>query len=99
MQSKGETPQRLLVSIYNYFRKLLLTATSEKSVSEISNLFGIKEYPAKKIKQQSGYFKKKALKKAVDLLTDADFNFKSGVKDIEEEFWICFFKIVSECEK
>lgn len=99
MKSKGETSQRLLISIYNYFRKLLLTATSGKSANEIASLFEIKEYPAKKIKQQSDYFKKKSLKKAVDFLTDADFNFKSGKKDIEEEFWLCFFKIVCECEK
>ena len=96
MQSRGETLQRLLTSLYNYFRKLLHASISGKSVNELMESLQIKEYPAKKLVEQCALFKKKALKNAVDTLTDADFNIKSGQKDANEEFWLTFFKIVTE---
>lgn len=95
MRNKGETPQRLLSSIYNYFRKLLHVAISNKSIAEIANSLDIKEYPAKKLKEQSEFFKKKALKNAVDVLTDADFKIKSGLSDVDEQFYISLFKIIT----
>ncbi len=93
---KGETPHRLISSIYSYFRKLLHLAISDKPLTETANLLGINEYPAKKAKQQAGYFKKKSLKQAVDMLTDADYKIKSGQLDVDEAFWLSLFKIIME---
>ena len=92
--SKGETPHRLISSLYNYFRKLLHLAISDKPLTETANLLGMNEYPAKKAKQQSGYFKKKSLKQAVDILTDTDYKIKSGQIDVDEGFWLSLFKII-----
>lgn len=91
---KGETPHRLISSLYNYFRKLLHLAISDKPLTETANLLGMNEYPAKKAKQQSGYFKKKSLKQAVDILTDTDYKIKSGLIDVDEGFWLSLFKII-----
>jgi hypothetical protein len=54
----------------------------------------IKEIAIKKAKEQASKFKITALKKAVDVLEDADFNFKSGKRDITSEFYLSLFKIL-----
>lgn len=96
MLSKGETMQRIIVAVYNYYRRLLLSAISDKSVSELATAFGVKEFAARKTKEQSALFKKKALKSAVDALTDADYKIKSGLNDADEMAWITIFKIMTD---
>lgn len=96
MLSKGETMQRLIVAIYNYYRRLLLSAISDKTVSELALLFGVKEFAARKTKEQAAMFKKRSLKSAVDALTDADYRIKSGLNDADEMSWIMIFKIMTD---
>lgn len=62
MFSKGETPQRIITSLYNYFRRLLHAAISGKTANDLASAYGVKEFAARKIKEQSAMFKKKALK-------------------------------------
>ena len=76
--SKGETPHRLISNLYNYFRKLLHLAITDKPLIETATLLGMQEWQAKKAKQQAGCFKKKSLKQAVDVLTDTDYKIKSA---------------------
>ncbi len=96
MLSKGEPEQKLLVSIYNYYRRLLHVAISDKSCAETAALLGIKEYMAKKALQQSAMFKKRSLKKVVDLLTQVDYDVKRGVVEQNQALWLSIFKIMSE---
>ncbi len=96
MTSKGEPPQRILTSIYNYFRRLLHSAISGKTAVELARVFGIKEYPAKKLKEQSDKFKKRSLKNAVDLLEDLDYKIKSGLIDADEAMWLAVFSIMTD---
>lgn len=91
---KGETEQRLLISIYNYFRRLLHVSISSMTDAELAEVFSIKEFAVKKAKMQAGAFKITALKKAVDLLEDADYKFKSGKNDLSNEFFISLFSIL-----
>ncbi len=96
MFSKGETPQRIITSLYNYFRRLLHAAISGKTAGELASAYGVKEFAARKIKEQSAMFKKKALKSAVDFLTDADYKTKSGQMNADEGMWISLFRIFTE---
>ena len=96
MTSKGETPQRLLVSIYNYFRKLLHAAISDMELNELATALGVKEYAAKKTKEQASKFKKRALKSAVDALVEADYLIKSGKRDADEASYLTIFKIMTD---
>ncbi len=96
MSLKGESGQRVISSIYNYFRKLLHAGISGKSAEELATALGIKEYPAKKLKEQAKLFKNKSLKNAVDRLTDADFLIKSGKIDLNEQMWLAVFAIMTE---
>jgi DNA polymerase-3 subunit delta len=96
MMSKGETSQRILVAVYNYYRRLLHSAISDMSLTELAEVFGIKEFAAKKTKEQASLFKKRALKSAVDGLSDADYKIKSGVADADEQMWLTIFKIMTD---
>lgn len=92
--NKGENEQRLLISIYNYFRRLLHVSISSMSSIELAGVFGVKEFAIKKAKEQASAFKITSLKKAVDVLEDADYKFKSGKTDIGNEFYFSLFKIL-----
>ena len=95
MLSKGETMQRLLLSVYNYFRRLLHVAISNKPDDELAKVLGVKEYAVKIARTQSKAFKKKALKQAVDMLADTDYLIKSGKADADDRIWHNFFSIIT----
>lgn len=96
MLSRGETPQRILASVYNYFRRLLFAAISDMSDEELASSLGIKEYAAMKTRKQSALFKKRALKAAVDRLCEADYSFKRGKTSVDDEMWLTIFAIMNE---
>ena len=94
LQNKGEPKQKLLTSIYYYFRKLLHVAISDLSDAELAKVFNMKDFAVKKLKQQAEKFRKISLKKAVDFLAEADYSFKSGKTDIGNQFYLSLFKIL-----
>lgn len=96
MLGKGESSQRIILFVYSYFRRLLLAAISGKNASELARAFNVKEYAASKILQQAAMFKKRALKKAVDVLADSDYKIKSGLIDADEQMWITVFGIMTD---
>lgn len=96
MLGKGETHGRIIAAVYNYFRRLLFVAISDKSNAETGALLGIREFAVKKAKEQAAAFKVRALKNAVDRLVDADFAVKSGRANADELMWINIFKIMVE---
>jgi len=96
MLSKNEPPQKITISVYNYFRKLLYAGISNKSPQELGAIFGMKEYPAKKLIEQASLFKKRALKMAVDRLMSADFKVKNGSGDEFELLWLSVFSIMTD---
>ncbi len=95
MLSKGETFQRLIVSIYKYFSRLLHVSISSKTAPELASLLGVKEYAVAKAKEQAKLFKIKSLKKAVDMLADSDYKIKSGSFSESSAFWLSLFKITA----
>ena len=96
MMGKGEASQVILVSIYNYFRKLLHAAITGLTEKELALELGVKEFAAKKIKQQASSFKKRSLKVAVDTLVDTDYKIKSGQAEADERMWLTIFKIMTD---
>ena len=49
-----------------------------------------------KMKSQTAMFKKKALKSAVDMLSDADYKIKSGQCEAGDFAYLTIFKIMTE---
>jgi hypothetical protein len=95
MLSKGEPHARIITSLYNYFRRLLHAAISGLTSNELATAFGVKEFAARKTKEQSAMFKKRALKSAVDFLTDVDYKIKSGQIAADEGMWVSLFRIIT----
>lgn len=96
MMSKGETSQRLSVSLYNHFRRLLHILISGESDAELANIFKMKDFAIKKSREQAKFFKVRSLKRTVDYLTEIDFKGKRGLLNIDETFWLAIFKIMTE---
>ncbi len=96
MMSKGEPPQKILTSVYNYYRRLLHAAISDLPLDQLATALGVKEFAARKTKEQASKFKKKALKQAVDMLCDSDYKIKSGFADANERMWLTVFTIMAE---
>ena len=96
MISRGETPQRILISIYNYFRRLLHVSISAAGREKLAWLLGIKEFAVKKAIEQSGLFKKRSLKKTVDFLEETDYKLKVGAAEPDSAMWLAVFKIMTE---
>ena len=96
MLGKGEPAQVILVSIYNYFRRLLHASISNMDDLQLAKAFGIESYAVKKIKKQAQAFKKRSLKQAVDMLTDVDYMAKSGRAEIDSRMWLTIFKIMTD---
>lgn len=84
MLSLGESPQRIISNIYTYFRRLLFVAISDLNEEELFRELKLKESQAFLIrtsKAQAKMFKKRALKQAVDMLSDFDYRIKNGKID------------------
>ena len=96
MLAQNDSPQMISASLYNYFRRLLHISLSGKNDSDLAKEFGIKEYAVKKARIQSEKFKKKSLKKAVDILTDSDYGVKAGLSDMDVSLMLNVFKIMTE---
>ncbi|MBQ6727550.1 MAG: DNA polymerase III subunit delta, partial [Clostridia bacterium] len=96
MLSKGDTEAKIIAAVYNYFRRLLFVAISDKTNADTAALLGIKEFAVKKAKEQAAAFKVRALKNAVDRLADADYAVKSGKMNADDAMWINIFKIMTE---
>lgn len=96
MMSKGETPQRIILSVYNYFRRLLHVSISDMDNEQLAKSLGVKEIAVRKMKEQSSFFKKKSLKSAVDALSDADYRIKSGLIDETTAMYLSVFKIMTD---
>lgn len=94
MINNGEAPQRLLVSLYYYYRKLFHVAISTQSDVELATALSMKEYAVKKLRQQAKSFKVKSLKTAIDTLADADYAFKSGARDVDNAFMLSVFNLM-----
>ena len=94
MMAKGDTQLRVISAIYQYFRRLLHIALSDKDDKDLAPLLGIKEVVVKINRQQAKKFKPKNLKTAVDELAQAEYKIKSGLISADEQMWLTIFSIM-----
>ena len=92
----GEQPQKLLSNVYFYMRRLFDVAISDKPDSELSKIFGVKEFAIKKAREQAKMFKLKKLKKTVDALADYDYMAKSGGLDFGSALNLAIFNLTTD---
>ena len=78
LAQKSQDKQRLFISIYYHFRRLLHACLSKGTIKELAESLSVKEFVAKKAREQASKFNAKRLKQICDKLSYYDGAFKSG---------------------
>lgn len=81
-----EPLQRILITLYNHFKKLYLCSLCVKYNKDVVNTLNLKPNQAfliSKYKKQSSYFKLKELRAILNAFYDLDYNSKNGKIDID----------------
>lgn len=81
-----EPLQKILITLYNHFKKLYLVKLSLKYKKDIAGSLNLKPnqmFLVNKYKMQASYFKERELREIVQSLIDLDYNYKSGLIDLE----------------
>ena len=84
-----EPVQKIMVTLYNHFKKLYLTKIAIKLNKDVSSSLDLKPnqvFLVNKYKTQAGYFKTEELKRILKELCDLDYNYKVGLIDLELGF-------------
>ena len=96
MLSKNEDKQRLFISIYFHFRRLLHVSISSLTDGALATSLGVHEYAVKKAKIQAKKFSVKRLKSICDKLAGYDTAFKSGELSLDSVLWNSIFNAFCE---
>ena len=81
-----EPIQKILITLYNHFKKLYLTTIAiilNKNIAESLNLKPNQTFLVNKYKTQAGYFKGKELRNIMQDLCDLDYKYKNGLIDLQ----------------
>lgn len=80
-----EPVQKILITLYNHFKKLYLVKVGIKNNENISDILKLKPnqtFLLSKYKTQAGYFEQNELRKILDELCSLDYNYKIGLIDL-----------------
>lgn len=80
-----EPIQKILITLYNHFKKLYITKLAIKQNRNVSESLDLKPNQAflvTKYKTQANYFEQTELKQMLDELINLDTNYKSGMIDL-----------------
>ncbi len=91
MLNKNTDKQRLFISIYYHFRRLLHASLSQCSDYELAQILSVKEFAVKKARIQCKKFTSKRLKAICDKLAYYDTAFKSGELSVDTVLWNTVF--------
>ena len=85
--AKGEEEQRLFISVYYHFRRMLHVAVSTGSDAELAEALGIKEFAVSMTRRQMRKFPVKRIKYICDRFAMYDAAFKRGDTDLSSALW------------
>lgn len=80
-----EPLQKILITLYNHFKKLYLTKLAINQNKDVTNYLDLKPnqaFLADKYKSQASYFKLKELRKILQEFCDLDYKYKIGLIDL-----------------
>ena len=81
-----EPVQKILVTLYNHFKKLYIIKIAEKYHQDVASSMNLKPnqmFLVTKYKTQARYFEEKDLRKVLGEIIDLDANYKIGLIDLE----------------
>ncbi|MBQ8725501.1 MAG: DNA polymerase III subunit delta [Clostridia bacterium] len=87
--------QKLFVSLYYHYRRMLFSALSTLSDGEVAKHLKIKEFAVKMARRQAKAYSLKRLKQIVDTLTEYDEKFKQGYVDPSSAVWNAIFNVLT----
>ena len=80
-----EPVQKILITLYNHFKKLYLTKIAIQNKKDIASSLDLKSnqtFLVNKYRQQASYFKQEELRKILTELIDLDYKYKIGLIDV-----------------
>ena len=86
LQVQKEPLQKILITLYNHFKKIYLCSIAVDLNKDIVNSLSLRPnqtFLITKYKKQASYFKKEELKKILKAFIDLDYNSKNGKIDID----------------
>lgn len=81
-----EPIQRILITLYNHFKKLYIIKIAEKYNQDVATAMNLKPnqmFLVGKYKTQARYFEENELRKIIDEIINLDSNYKIGLIDLE----------------
>lgn len=84
-----EPVQKILITLYNHFRKLYLVKLALKNNKDIISALDLKPnqtFLVNKYKMQAGYFKTSEIRRILKELIDLDYKYKIGLIDLDVGF-------------
>lgn len=81
-----EPIQKILITLYNHFKKIYFTKLAVKSKRDIIQTLNLKPnqtFLVNKYKTQANYFKEIELKEILQSLRDLDYEYKNGLIDLQ----------------
>ena len=81
-----EPIQKILITLYNHFKKLYFTKLAVKENKDVINSLNLKPnqtFLVNKYKTQAKYFQEKELKEILQGLRDLDYQYKNGLIDLQ----------------
>ena len=81
-----EPIQKILITLYNHFKKLYIIKIAEKYKQDLASAMNLKPnqlFLVTKYKTQSRYFEEQELRKILEELIDLDTNYKTGLIDLD----------------
>lgn len=84
--SNKEPIQKILVTLYNHFKKLYIVKIAEKNHQDVVTAMNLKPnqlFLITKYKTQARYFEEQELRKILEELINLDFNYKTGLIDLD----------------
>lgn len=81
-----EPVQRILIMLYNHFKKLYFTKLAMKFNKDVITSLNLKPnqtFLVNKYKTQAKYFKEQELKGILENLRDLDYSYKNGLIDLQ----------------
>lgn len=84
--SNKEPIQKILITLYNHFKKLYIIKIAEKYNEEVATAMNLKPnqlFLVSKYKTQARYFETQELREVIEALIDLDANYKIGLISLE----------------
>ena len=86
LEYNKEPAQKILIILYNHFKKLYLTKLALKNKREVTEVLELKanqSFLTTKYINQSRYFSEEEIEKILKEMIDLDYNYKNGIIDVE----------------